>query len=233
MDNEIQETPQIVSSDAGDIVQAPDNVGETQNVLPPVNDQTTVAEKTPPIWKKYPNRGYIIAIAVSILLLFTFNNLQYIYVPWIPSDFSKFFWNVLNNVYNHVEIPHLSKAYMQCLWAINIAITASILGNFLLLIFRPRWFHYLIQVIIYGLGILAVYVLYAIYPFSFESDTINLCIKAILIAVMAGLLIALVIAGLKSLNALIRDRRSRENIVEMEINLTNPHSLDNTPSQST
>jgi hypothetical protein len=226
MDNEIQEFPQIVSPDMGDKADAPDNVGETPNLVSTVTDQNLPAAKTPPDWKAFPIRSYIIAIAISIILLYTFNNLLNIYVPWIPSDFSKFFWNVLNNVYNHVEIPHLSKAFMQCLWAINIALSFSIIGNFLLLVFRPRWFQYLIRAIIFGLGILAAYVVYVIYPFNFDGATINNIIKAVLIVGMALLFVALIIACVRCIIALMRERRHLEILVDSEISSINPGSPD-------
>jgi hypothetical protein len=226
MDNEIQEFPQTVSPDMGDKADAPDNMGETHNLVSTINDQNVPEVKTPPAWKAYPIRGYIIAIAISIILLYTFNNLLNIYVPWIPSDFSKFFWNVLNNVYNHVEIPHLSKAFMQCLWAINIALTFSIIGNFLLLVFRPRWFQSLIRAIIFGLGILAAYVVYAIYPFNFDSTTINNIIKAVLIAGIALLFVFLVFACVRCINALMSERHHREIIADSEISLINPEPPD-------
>jgi hypothetical protein len=227
MDNEIQEFPQIVSPDMGDKTDVPDNVGETLNLVSTVNDQNFPAAKTPPAWKAFPIRGYIIAIAISIILLYTFNNLLNIYVPWIPSDFSKFFWNVLNNVYNHVEIPHLSKAFMQCLWAINIALSFSIIGNFLLLVFRPHWFQHLIRAIIFGLGIIAAYVVYAIYPFNFDNATINNIIKAVLIVGIAILFMSFTIACVRCIITLMSERRHRKILVDPEISPINPGSRDN------
>lgn len=168
--------------------------------------------KTPPDWKAFPIRGYIIAIAVSILLLYALNNLQNIYVPWIPSDFSRFFWNILNNVYNRVEISFLSPAYMQCLWAINISLSASIMGHFTLLIYRPRWFHYLIQAMIFGLGLLAAYVIYAIYPFSLESVRIDRLVRGILILGMVSLAVWFTISVVRSILAFLREKRNRRQI---------------------
>jgi hypothetical protein len=143
--------------------------------------------KTPPEWLKYRIRGYIIGIAISTVILYLVNNLLNIYVPWIPGDFSKFFWNILNNVYNHVEISHLLKTFGQCLWAINLYLLISILGNFVLLLYRPRWFHHLIQAAMTGLAVLPVYVVYKIYPFSFDQAAINTGVKAGMIVIMAGL----------------------------------------------
>jgi hypothetical protein len=103
---------------------------------------------------------------------------------------------------------------MQCLWAVNITLSFSIMGNFFLLIYRPRWFHYLVQAVLYGLGIVAVYVVYAIYPFIFESVKINNGIKAALITGMAGLATALIIAFIRFIRAITHQTRRPKDIVE-------------------
>jgi len=146
----------------------------------------TPEAKAPPEWQKYRIRGYIITMAVCIIVLYVVNNLLNIYVPWIPGDFSRFFWNILNNVYNHVEITYLSKTFGECLWAINLFLLCNIMGNFSLLQYRPRWFHYLIQSIVAGLAVLALYVVYHVYPFNFESDTVNREIRIALLVLMGG-----------------------------------------------
>jgi hypothetical protein len=143
--------------------------------------------KSPPEWLKYRIRGYIVSITVSTLILYLVNNLLNIYVPWIPGDFSKFFWNILNNVYNHVEITFLAKTFSLCLWAINLYLLLSMLGNFVLLLYRPRWFHHLMQAVIAGLAVLPAHVLYKIYPFVFEQEAVNSGIKAGLIAIMVAM----------------------------------------------
>ncbi len=151
--------------------------------------------------------GYLINIAISIIFLYILNNLLDLYVPWIPGDFSKFFWNILNNVYNHVEIPHLSKAFVQCLWAINTFLGTSIIGNFFLLLYRPRWLHHLIQAFIAGVAILALFVVYNIYPFNFDSSNINLIIHTVLIIIMVGLGIGMVGELVRFIMALLRQCR--------------------------
>jgi hypothetical protein len=166
------------------ILLLPPHISEIIALLPPGRIPEA---KAPPEWLKYRIRGYIIGIAISTVILYIVNNLLNIYVPWIPGDFSKFFWNILNNVYNHVEIPHLLKTFGQCLWAINLYLLLSILGNFVLLLYRPRWFHHLTQAVVTGLALLAVYTIYRIYPFSFDQGAINTGIKAGLIVIMAGL----------------------------------------------
>jgi hypothetical protein len=175
--------------------------------------------KEPPVWKKYRIRDYIWAIAACIVLLYVLNNLMDIYVPWSYGDFSQFFWNILNNIYNHVEIPFLSKAYIQCLWAINIALTAGILGNFILLLYRPRWAHYLIQAIISGLSLIAVYVVWAIYPFRFDSSRADSIVKIVLILIMVGMALGLLNSFVRFVLAI---RREMNHSVEKILPLATP-----------
>ncbi len=163
-----------------------------------------------PIRKENGIVGYLINIAISIVLLYILNNLLNLYVPWIPGDFSKFFWNILNNVYNHVEIPHLSKAFVQCLWAINFFLGFSIIGNFILILYHPRWFHHLVQAFLAGLAILAFFVVYAIYPFNFDNSAINTAIRVVLIIVMVGLGVGLLSEAVRFVIDLTHHLRSRE-----------------------
>ncbi len=100
MNNETNNAPENVSSP-----QPPETTPERVNIAPPPE---TILEATPPpvipvpevkeppLWKKYPVRDYIWGIAACVVLLYVLNNLMNIYVPWIPGDFSSFFWNILN-----------------------------------------------------------------------------------------------------------------------------------------
>lgn len=228
MENETNPPPEITGPGQEAAADTPGNTGEIPDIITAVNIPVAPEEKAPPAWKAYRIRGCIIAITVSIVLLYVFNNLLNIYVPWIPSDFSRFFWNILNNVYNHVDIPFLSKAYMQCLWAINISLSFSIMGNFSLLIYRPRWFQYLIRAIIFGSGILPAYVIYVLYPFKIDNDTINNAIKAIIILGIVGLSAGVVFSLVKCLVSYKKDRPVPEVKVQPASYPVQPESPDTT-----
>jgi hypothetical protein len=218
MDNESHNTPESTNK-----TQPAENTPEQASITPPESVPEAVAPsiipvpevKPPPAWKKYPIRDYIWGIAACTVLLYVLNNLMNIYVPWIPGDFSGFFWNILNNVYNHVEIPFLSKAYIQCLWAINIALTAGILGNFILLLYHPRWAHHLIQALISGLSLIATYVVYAIYPFRLDSSQLDSIVKIILIIIMVSLAIAVINSFARFIIALLRGTDREEKAVSL------------------
>ncbi len=214
MNPELPENIELMQNDPGAEPNFHDSTHEIPAPLNVVESQPLVEEKAAPEWKAYRIRGFIVAIAVSIILLYTFNNLLLIYVPWIPSDFSKFFWNILNNVYNHVEIPFLSKAYEQCLWAINIALFFSIMGNFFLLMFRPRWFQYLVRAVIFGSGILPAYVIFAIFPFKIDNAVLENSIEVILIIGIVGLSIGVIISLIRCIFSFKREKGTLKDKIE-------------------
>ena len=112
---------------------------------------------------------YIAAIIVNIILLYIFNNL--------PNWHVYFITNVLNEI----------------LWVINIAITAAILGNIILLVFNPEWFRRIIKIILNIFAITAVYSIYSIFPFNFNSFLIEWSVVIALIFIMIGIAVATII----------------------------------------
>jgi hypothetical protein len=125
---------------------------------------------------------YILFISASIILLYVLNNLQYIGIQFI------------------------NDTYISCLWAVNLFLTLSIIGNFVLLIFRPFWFHYLLRIIIFSMAIFALYTIYQIFPFDIRNNTIAFSIKSCL-GLLSILSFILIIEGfiryIKSLKAIL------------------------------
>jgi hypothetical protein len=127
---------------------------------------------------KNPRRGpriahYYIAIAVDIVLLYVLNNLRYMGISLITDYFT------------------------SCLWAINLSLSFGIVGNFTLLLYRPRWFHHLVQAILSLLAIIAVYVVYSIFPFNLGGELLPRALRIILILIMAGAAIGLLVEVVK------------------------------------
>ena len=109
---------------------------------------------------------YIGAIVVNVILLYIFNNLLNWHVYFIT--------NALNEI----------------LWIINIAITATIIGNIMFLIFNPEWFRHILKIILNIFAFTAVYSIYSIFPFNFSSFLVDWSVTIALIFIMAGILIA-------------------------------------------
>lgn len=117
---------------------------------------------------------YYIDLAANIILLYFFNNIIYANIPFLAN-----------------------KSYISCLWAINLALAVGIIGNFILLLYRPRWFHHLVQAVLSALIILAAYIVYRIFPFTFNSDVLQTVARTLLLIIMAGTGIGLIVEVVK------------------------------------
>ena len=117
--------------------------------------------------------GYYIFMAVDVVFLYVLNNLQYFGISFITGD------------------------YISCLWAINLALSCGIIGNFVLLLYRPRWFHYLVRVALDALAILAIYIVFSVFPLSLTDEIFNSITRGILILIMAGFFVGFGVELLK------------------------------------
>ncbi len=124
--------------------------------------------------------NYYVGMAADIILLYFFNNIKYVEIPFLTT-----------------------KDYISCLWAINLALGAGIIGNFVLLFYRPRWFPHLVQAILNALSILAVYIIYKIFPFSFSAISFQTATRIALILIMAAIGIGLIVEVIKFGKALV------------------------------
>ena len=118
--------------------------------------------------------SYYVAISVDIILLYFFNNIIFASISFLSS-----------------------KDLINCLWAINLALGAGIIGNFIFLLYRPRWFYHLIQAVLSALVILAVYTIYRIFPFTFGVDIFRTITRIILLIIMAGTAIGFMVELVK------------------------------------
>lgn len=119
--------------------------------------------------KKEERIEYVVAIIFSLIFLYIFNNL----LNW--------------NVY------FVTAAFNQVLWIINLSITATIIGNALLLLYNPVRFRHLIKLIINIISIIAVYYVYRVFPFEFNNSFYNWGLNIILILIMIATTIAIIV----------------------------------------
>ena len=115
------------------------------------------------------NGEYIATIIVNIIFLYIFNNL----LNW--------------------HIYFVTSAFNDVLWIINLAIAVSIIGNFLMLIYRPEWFRHLTKVVLNIIAFVAVYLVYIVFPFNFNNSFFNWGLSALLILAMIGIIIASIV----------------------------------------
>jgi hypothetical protein len=94
--------------------------------------------------------GYVIAIAVNVVMLYVVNNLLA--------------WNIL---------PFLTDDFGRVLWLIDVSLLATIMVNFVYVAYDQRWFRSLGQI---GLNLISLVVavrMYQVFPFDFTGSTFD------------------------------------------------------------
>lgn len=119
--------------------------------------------------------NFYVGIAADIILLYFFNNIIFVNISFL-----------------------VTKQFISCLWAINLALGIGIIGNFILLLYRPKWFVHLVEAIINILVVLAVYTVYRIFPFNFSAGGLQTAARVILLIIMAGTAIGFIVEAVKA-----------------------------------
>jgi hypothetical protein len=120
---------------------------------------------------KVPNKGTLFAyLTISIILLYAVNNLRYIGITQLDE-----------------------KKLVSCMWSANIALGIAVIGNFSLMLKRPIWLYFLVQMLIDASAIISVFFVYRLYPFIFSNAVVNDAIRASLILIAACLFAAFLV----------------------------------------
>ena len=166
-----------------------------------------IAEIKPVIVQR---RGkYFAGIIICIVLLYLFNNLLSLYFLSVPPG-SNVIKAIMDNAYIQLTIPFLANTFVNCLWAINLALSLGIMGNFALLFYRPSWFFYLLQAFLIAVGILPLYLVHKIFPFVIDSTSMQTLVKNGLIACMVLLALIVIYLLIKSAVKFISNIRNFE-----------------------
>jgi len=115
------------------------------------------------------NREYVGTIIVNFILFYIFNNL----LNW--------------NVY------FVTSALTEVLWIINLSIVVAIIGNFLMLVYRPEWFRHVTRIVLNIFAFAAVYLVYIIFPFNFSNSFLNWGLSVLLFLALIGIIIATIV----------------------------------------
>jgi hypothetical protein len=148
----------------------------------------TPAVKLPPVWESRRIRGYVWALAICIIVLYFLNNVLENYImpfdPNISKDYPGFIVSLINSL-AAMKVTFLTEGFISCLWAVNAALAIAILGYFSLLLYRPRWYHYLVQASISLVAILPVYIIYTKFPLFFSTGRATDNAKIALLALIS------------------------------------------------
>lgn len=122
---------------------------------------------------------YVFAIIVNLMIIYIVNNLLN--------------WN----------LSFISSSFNQVLWAINLSIIITILGNFLFLIYNASWFSHFMKAIMNIFGLLAVYIFYKVFPLIISQTYVILTAKIVLIIIMVVLTLSIFFELVKMLIGMI------------------------------
>jgi hypothetical protein len=106
--------------------------------------------------------------------------------------FNFIFLYIVNNLLNW-HVYFVTSALTEVLWFINLSIVVAIIGNILMLLYRPDWFRNVTKIVLNIVAFVAVYFVYIIFPFNFSNSFLNWGLAALLILAMIGIIIATIV----------------------------------------
>ena len=120
---------------------------------------------------KMPSKGTLFAyLTIGIILLYVVNNLRYFGITQLDE-----------------------KKLVSCMWSANIALGIAVIGNFTLILKRPVWLYFLVQMLIDAAAVISVFFVYRLYPFIFSNGVVNDAIRAVLIFIAFCLFVAFLV----------------------------------------
>lgn len=123
--------------------------------------------------EKEPSRAsFVFAIIANIILIYVVNQIPY--------------WN----------LSFIASSWIQTLWILNLSLIITIMGNFLFLLYNPKWFRSLVQIVMNVFVFLAIQTLYTVFPFTLSS-TMAMVVVILLILMMVGVFIAILVEVVK------------------------------------
>lgn len=112
---------------------------------------------------------------------------------------------IVNNILKW-NLPFIKETFAECIFVLNLSITANIFGNALLIAFDTRFMRNLVNLILSIFGLIATYTVYRIYPFDFEKFLgfyfLDVILKIILLISVIVTGIKIIVYGVKSIISL-------------------------------
>jgi hypothetical protein len=99
-------------------------------------------------------------------------------------------------LWRHLTQGVVLEDFIRILWAANLSFLVQIAGNLSLIFYRPPRFAAIVQILATSAGLLSLIVFYLVFPLDFSQVGItwlNLALKVVLIAGMAGAVIGLIV----------------------------------------
>jgi len=68
-------------------------------------------------------------------------------------------------------IPFITDSFTAVQWAFNLSFLAAIIGNLLLILHDPKWFHGFVRLVMNSFGFVVALTVFFIFPFDFSAYT--------------------------------------------------------------
>ena len=97
----------------------------------------------------------------------------------------------------------ITESFADVVWILNASIIVQLIGNGLLILFHPLFFHHLVNLLFSVVSFIAVYRIFRVFPFDFSmvKDWLITVVRIVLVSGMVGTVIACVVHLLGFLTA--------------------------------
>ncbi len=115
--------------------------------------------------------GYLISIVINFIMMYAANNLTS--------------WNT----------PYLTDRFSECLWAINLSLSAVIFAHFIFMVFDPKWFRSFMKSLTNVFSLISVYVFRQVFPLDLSESmmrTANLGLVILLLLLLLSIFVELI-----------------------------------------
>jgi len=115
--------------------------------------------------------GYLISIVINFIMMYAANNL----ISW--------------------NTPYLTDRFSECLWAINLSLSAVIFAHFIFMVFDPKWFRSFMKSLTNVFSLISVYVFRQVFPLDLSESmmrTANLGLVILLLLLLLSIFVELI-----------------------------------------
>jgi hypothetical protein len=115
--------------------------------------------------------GYLISIVINFIIMYAANNLTS--------------WNT----------PYLTDRFSECLWAINLSLSAVIFAHLIFMVFDPKWFRSFMKSLTNVFSFISVYVFRQVFPLDLSDSmmrTANLGLVILLLLLLLSIFLELI-----------------------------------------
>jgi hypothetical protein len=110
-------------------------------------------------------------------------------------------------LWQHLTAGVITERWVDILWAANLSLAVQIVGNLLLLLYRPGWFQSFMQAVFSAAGLFSLIVFFIVFPLDFSrvvGEWLNLAVKVAIIVGMGVTFIVTVVSIVRMLMGSVR-----------------------------